>query len=126
MIPIPKRQKTLLEKVVIQQTLDVVNTYHLLNAGISIQQDCADLLKDLLKPQKYAKKVTNDYIAYIESEITKMQTIVADEQLTTLQNNECMKEVLQKLIYHTKKGTIENVLNLILDFENAKTTAPKS
>ena len=126
MIPIPKRQKSLLEKVVIQQTLDVVNTYHLLNAGISIQQDCADLLKDLLKPQKYAKKVTNDYIAYIESEITKMQTIVADEQLTTLQNNECMKEVLQKLIYHTKKGTIENVLNLILDYENAKTTAPKS
>lgn len=116
MIPIPKRQKTLLEKVVIQQTLDVVNTYHLLNAGISIQQDCADLLKDLLKPQKYAKKVTNDYIAYIESEITKMQTIVADEQLTTLQNNECMKLVLQKLIKCTQNGTIEKLCNTILDY----------
>ena len=120
-----KQQKTLLQLVLQQQKLDVVNTYHLLNAGISITQDCADLLKDIIKPEMYGKKVTNDFVTYIEGEITKMQALVGDEQLLTLQNNECMKMVLKKVIECTKNGTIEDLCNTILDFENnAKTTAP--
>lgn len=108
--------KSLLQKVLIQKKVDVVNLWHLHNACISIQQDCADQLKDIFAPQKYFRKVTNEYIKCLEIEITEMQKIANDEQLLTLQNNECMELIFKKIIESTKNGTIEALGNLILNF----------
>ena len=108
--------KSLLQKVLIKRKVDVVNLWHLHNACVSIQQDCADELKDIFVPQKYFRKVTNECIICLEIEITEMQKIANDEQLLTLKNNECMELILKKIIESTKNGTIEKLGNLILEF----------
>lgn len=113
-----KQQKTLLQLVLQQQKLDVVNNVHLFFASASLCQDTADSLKDILQPKMHAKKVTEDYLNYLAQVMRNMQDLSGDDQLLTLQNNECMKMVLQKVIECTKNGTIEDLCNTILDFEN--------
>ncbi len=117
LLPTTRPQKTLLHKFLIQQNLDVVNNVHLYFAGASIMQDTLDSIKDIVKPKMYAKKVVEDCSNYLGQVMRNMQELSGDDQLTTLHNNQCMKEILQKLIYHTRIGDVENVLNLILDYE---------
>lgn len=118
MIPIPKQRRPLLEQVQVANLIAKKDLYHLGNAVISIQQDVFDQVEELFLPQKQLRYALNLAQKELAVHIREMQKMVGDEQLLTLQNNECMKMVLKKVIECTKNGTIEDLCNTILDFEN--------